>query len=74
MLGFQAIHLFQFKGKVLLAEPLGHATLVSAEIEQSYIRFMVPPQLMPNSGSILDLSVKKEAVHIFDAKTGERLV
>jgi ABC-type sugar transport system ATPase subunit len=64
----------QFKVKVLLAESLGHATLVSAEIEKSYIRFLIPPQLMPKAGSILYLSVKKDAVHLFDTKTGERLV
>ncbi|MCM2534824.1 ABC transporter ATP-binding protein [Neobacillus pocheonensis] len=64
----------QFKGKVLLAESLGHATLVSAEVEKSYIRFMISPQLMPTAGAILDFSVKKEAVHLFDSKTGERLV
>ena len=63
----------QFKGKVLLTESLGHASLVSAEIGQSYIRFMIPPQLRPEVGSILYLTVNRDALHIFDAKTGERL-
>ncbi|WP_028403044.1 ABC transporter ATP-binding protein [Ectobacillus panaciterrae] len=63
----------QLKGKVLLTESLGHASLISAEVEQTYIRFMTSPQLRPEIGAILDLAIKKDALHVFDMKTGERL-
>lgn len=62
-----------FKGKVLLIESLGHASLVSAAIDRTYVRFMTSPQLRPEVGSIIDIAVKKDALHIFDAGTGERL-
>lgn len=63
----------RLKGKVLLIESLGHASLISVEVEQTLIRLMTSPLAKPKVGSFLDLVIKEEAVHMFHTKTGERV-
>jgi multiple sugar transport system ATP-binding protein len=59
--------------KVEFVEPLGHEVIVHGRVGDDLLVAKVDPHRAPKMGSVVDLVVEVEAVHLFDAATEKRL-
>jgi multiple sugar transport system ATP-binding protein len=59
--------------KVEFVEPLGHEVIVHGRVGDDLVVAKVDPHRAPKMGSMVDLVVEVEAVHLFDAATEKRL-
>jgi multiple sugar transport system ATP-binding protein len=59
--------------EVLVVEPLGHETLVVLRVGASQVVARAPARSDVSPGQRLPFSINPERVHLFDARTGDRL-
>ncbi|MFB9758982.1 ABC transporter ATP-binding protein [Ectobacillus funiculus] len=61
------------EGTVSLIESIGHSQMVNVKVGNEYIRCFVEPNIKLEYGSAIMLTANIEAIHLFDAATGESL-
>ncbi|RLG88616.1 MAG: sugar ABC transporter ATP-binding protein [Thermoprotei archaeon] len=59
---------------VLVVEPIGRDLVLTIQLEEEYtIKVLAPPSININPGSKIYLKFRKEKIHLFDKKTGQRI-
>jgi multiple sugar transport system ATP-binding protein len=61
------------RGTIELVEPLGRHVLVHARVGDARVIASFETREMPKAGETIELAVRPGSVHLFDAKTEERL-
>ena len=57
-------------GRVDLAEPLGNELLLHVSVGEHQLTSRLPPGTPPGAGSVVNLMIDREKVHLFDRETG----
>jgi multiple sugar transport system ATP-binding protein len=56
-----------------VVEPVGNEMFLNLRRGDQEIVMRVPPQTMPDTGTTLHIAMKRDRVHLFDAKTEQRI-
>ncbi len=59
--------------KVELVEPLGNEVIVHSRLGEHSLVYRLPPQHTPESGALMPVVVELDSLHLFDARTEQRL-
>ncbi len=61
------------EAKLEVVEPVGNEIFLNLRHDDRAIVMRVPPQALPATGSTLRIAIRPERVHLFDAKTEQRI-
>jgi multiple sugar transport system ATP-binding protein len=61
------------EAKLEVVEPVGNEIFLNLRHNDRAIVMRVPPQALPETGSMLRIAIKPERVHLFDPKTERRI-
>ena len=61
------------EAKLEVIEPVGNEIFLNLRHDDRAIVMRVPPQELPETGSTLRIAIKPDRVHLFDAKTEQRI-
>jgi multiple sugar transport system ATP-binding protein len=61
------------EAKLEVVEPVGNEIFLNLRCENEPVVMRVPPQELPEAGSTVRIAIRHERMHLFDAKTEERI-
>jgi multiple sugar transport system ATP-binding protein len=61
------------EAKLEVIEPVGNEIFLNLRHDDRALVMRVPPQELPETGSTLRIAIKPDRVHLFDAKTEQRI-
>ena len=62
-----------FPARLEVVEPVGNEIFLNLRYDDAPVVMRVPPRALPETGSMLDIGIRAEGLHLFDAVTEKRI-